>query len=251
MRTFELGMNLLVVTSVALLGASVATNPFNLVWQLLLIFYSVTNCAMALLATWLLVAVPIYIAKSADRVRSLESHSEMGDVSKGGLRTLAVVHSLGVERVQEGLCAKFSLVLQCRLHASKMCCWRTAGRLRSMQSRPCALDPCPCLARDTSDTQLACRLHFDHSIAQLATAEWWEEEDDMEHALGGGDGATGPPQEMALLDKRPGTLSDDVSSGSGSETGSHGGSSRGGGPGGSRKSLLQPSSLKSSSQASF
>lgn len=113
------------------------------------------------------------------------------------------------------------------------------------------LDPCPCLARDTSDTQLACGPHFDHSIAQLATAEWREEEDDLEHALGGGDGATGPPQEMALLDKGPGTLSDDVSSGSGSETGSHGGSSRGGGPGGSRKSLLQPSTLKSSSQASF
>ena len=96
----------------------------------------------------------------------------------------------------------------------------------------------------------------------------WHDEDDLEEALGGGGGINGPPQEMALLDKRPGTtLSDDASSEHASDGGgsfnygsigngasgrsvgrsdSLGGSSAGGGPGNSKRSLLQPASLSSS-----
>ena len=33
MRTLQLGMDGLVLAALALLGASVSTNPFNLVWQ--------------------------------------------------------------------------------------------------------------------------------------------------------------------------------------------------------------------------
>lgn len=68
MRTLELGMDALVVINLATLGASVSTNPFNLVWQLLTIFFRASACLMALLATWLLVAVPVFVAKSADKV---------------------------------------------------------------------------------------------------------------------------------------------------------------------------------------
>ena len=68
MRTLELGMAILVVLALATVGASVSTNPFNLVWQLLIIFFRAAACLMALLAAWLLVAVPVFVAKSADKV---------------------------------------------------------------------------------------------------------------------------------------------------------------------------------------
>ena len=68
MRTLEMGMAILVVLALATLGASVSTNPFNLVWQLLIVFFRAAACLMALLAAWLLVAVPVFVAKSADKV---------------------------------------------------------------------------------------------------------------------------------------------------------------------------------------
>lgn len=74
MRALELGMDVLVVAALATLGASVSTNPFNLVWELLIIFYRAAACLMALLAAWLLVAVPVFVAKSADKVLICEAH---------------------------------------------------------------------------------------------------------------------------------------------------------------------------------
>jgi hypothetical protein len=68
MRTLELGMAVMVILALATLGASVSTNPFNLVWQLLIIFFRAAACLMSLLAAWLLVAVPVFVAKSADKV---------------------------------------------------------------------------------------------------------------------------------------------------------------------------------------
>mmetsp|Transcript_8390 Transcript_8390/g.25188 ORF Transcript_8390/g.25188 Transcript_8390/m.25188 type:complete len:420 (-) Transcript_8390:214-1473(-) len=67
MRTLEIGMAVLVPGSLAVLGASVSTNPFNVTWQTLIAAYSCCCCAMAVLASWMLVAVPVYVAKAADR----------------------------------------------------------------------------------------------------------------------------------------------------------------------------------------
>lgn len=68
MRTLEAGMAALIPASLAAVGASVSTNPFNVIWQILVVAYSCCCCAMAVLASWLLVAVPVYVAKAADRV---------------------------------------------------------------------------------------------------------------------------------------------------------------------------------------
>lgn len=82
MRTLELGMDVLVVAGLALAGASVSTNPFNLVWQLLIIFYRASACLAALLATWLLVVVPVFVAKSADKQVAAEWHDDSGDLEE-------------------------------------------------------------------------------------------------------------------------------------------------------------------------
>ena len=56
------------VANLAVMGASVSTNPFNLVWQLLWIFYGLTAGAAVGLVSTILVVLPVLDARSAAKV---------------------------------------------------------------------------------------------------------------------------------------------------------------------------------------
>lgn len=70
-QIFRYGMDGLIVGNLAVLGASVSTNPFNVVWQLLYIAYALTGAGAVCLATWLLVLLPLHDAASATKVRGI------------------------------------------------------------------------------------------------------------------------------------------------------------------------------------
>ena len=68
LQIFRYAIDGLVVANLAVLGASVSTNPFNVVWQLLYIAYALTGAAAVCLATWLLVLLPLHDAACAAKV---------------------------------------------------------------------------------------------------------------------------------------------------------------------------------------
>ncbi len=67
-RAFRYGLDGLVVANLAVMGASVSTNPFNIVWQLLWIFYGLTAAAAVGLVSAILVVLPVLDARSAAKV---------------------------------------------------------------------------------------------------------------------------------------------------------------------------------------
>lgn len=67
-RIFRIAIAAAVVANVAVMGASVSTNPTNIVWQLLYIAYSLTAAAAVGVVTWLLVLLPMHDATAAAKV---------------------------------------------------------------------------------------------------------------------------------------------------------------------------------------
>ena len=72
-RAFRYGLDGLVVANLAVMGASVSTNPFNIVWQLLWVFYGLTAGAAVGLVTVVLVVLPVLTARTAAKVRAADS----------------------------------------------------------------------------------------------------------------------------------------------------------------------------------
>ena len=70
MRVLHYAMVGLLVANVAVLGASISTNPFNVVWQIMYIAYAATAAGAVGLAAWLLVLLPVHDASAATKVRS-------------------------------------------------------------------------------------------------------------------------------------------------------------------------------------
>lgn len=68
LRMFEVGMMILMPASLAFLGTSVSTTPFNVAWQILVALYSCCTFLTVILSSWMLVVVPVYVARSADAV---------------------------------------------------------------------------------------------------------------------------------------------------------------------------------------
>ena len=68
-QVFRYGLDGLVVANLAVMGASVSTNPFNVVWQILWVFYGLTAGAAVGLVTAILVVLPVLDARSAAKVR--------------------------------------------------------------------------------------------------------------------------------------------------------------------------------------
>ena len=73
---FRYGLDGLVVGNLAVMGASVSTNPFNVVWQLLWVFYGLTAAAAVGLVTAILVVLPVLDARAAAKVSTTCGHSE-------------------------------------------------------------------------------------------------------------------------------------------------------------------------------
>ncbi len=68
-RMFRYGLDGLVVANLAVMGASVSTNPFNVIWQLLWVAYALTAAAAVGLVTAVLVVLPVLDARTAAKVR--------------------------------------------------------------------------------------------------------------------------------------------------------------------------------------
>ena len=82
-RAFRYGLDGLVVANLAVMGASVSTNPFNVVWQLLWIFYGLTAAAAVGLVSAILVVLPVLDARSAAKVGA--SNLGVGSAAVAGL----------------------------------------------------------------------------------------------------------------------------------------------------------------------
>ena len=58
------------MANLAVMGASVSTNPFNVIWQLLWVAYALTAAATVALVTAVLVVLPVLDARTAAKVCS-------------------------------------------------------------------------------------------------------------------------------------------------------------------------------------